>query len=201
MSSNNPYEFDSRFGPEPTDSAANRYAEELVGQDVALPIGQEPGRVESVPVLGTLMFVHGVMEILFAAFLGAVTISIPDAVQRGEENNLAIPLPWSWATLGVYAAMTCWLLVLGLLHLYSGVRIRRFRGRRWGICTLSLGLLSLFGGCICFPTSVLLGGYGLLILFNQPVVLAFRLVTVGHRPEQVRQAFARIGDHPGLGSD
>lgn len=189
MTEPNPYEFES------TDSQAPTLSSSSTPQ---LPPGQRRGKVGHVPLLGTLMVVHGVLEVLFAAFLGAVTVSIPDAVQRGVDTNAVMPARLSTLTFGVYAAMTLWLALLGGLHIYSGARIRRFRGRGGGVAVLCLGFLAVLGGCLCFPASMALGIYGLVVLLDESVALAFRFSDAGFAPDRIRRAFQdlpSVGDH------
>jgi hypothetical protein len=80
---------------------------------------------------------------------------------------------------------------LGILLIYSGISVARYQRRTLAIIALASGLITLFT-CYCFPTSLLLGIYGMILLFNQPVAYAFDLRSKGHSAQEIQKAFLML---------
>ena len=91
----------------------------------------------------------------------------------------------------VYGVSGAAMATIGLLNLISGVMVARFRGRTVAIVALSCGLLTILN-CFCLPTSAALFIYGLIVLLNDPVRLAFKYGERGHTSSEIQQAFARL---------
>ena len=56
---------------------------------------------------------------------------------------------------------------------------------------LCVGMVSIMT-CYCFPTSLALAIYGLVVLLSQPVKLAFDLGDQGYDPTEIQKAFLML---------
>ena len=93
--------------------------------------------------------------------------------------------------LAVYGSMGLVSLVIGVLGIWAGIRMLKFRGRTLGIVALSSGLLSI-AGCYCLPTAIGLFVYGLIVLLNEPVKRAFVMGEQGRTAAEIQNHFARL---------
>ena len=162
--------------------------------EITLPPGQQRGMVAQVPIVGVLMMVLGGMELI--AGLAAVALSVSLSVaftelQNNPERNGPPQGFVTWVS-AFYGGAAALLLVVGTLKALCGFRIFRFQGRLFGIVSLSTGLLTVIT-CYCFPTSLALAVYGLIVLLNQPVALAFQLGEQGYSADRIQQAFRQLG--------
>ena len=103
----------------------------------------------------------------------------------------AMPAGFEWIMLAVYGSMGLVSLVIGVLGIWAGIRMLKFRGRTLGIVALSSGLLSMFG-CYCLPTAIGLFIYGLIVLLNEPVKRAFAMGEQGRTASEIQNQFARL---------
>ena len=103
----------------------------------------------------------------------------------------AMPAGFEWIMLAVYGSMGLIFLVVGVLGIWAGIRMLKFRGRTLGIVALSSGLLSMFG-CYCLPTAIGLFIYGLIVLLNEPVKRAFAMGEQGRTASEIQNQFARL---------
>ena len=105
----------------------------------------------------------------------------------------AAPMPagFEWIMLAFYGSMGLIFLVVGVLGIWAGIRMLKFRGRTLGIVALSSGLLSMFG-CYCLPTAIGLFIYGLIVLLNEPVKRAFAMGEQGRTASEIQNQFARL---------
>ena len=101
------------------------------------------------------------------------------------------PVGFEWMMLAIYGSMGLVSLVIGVLGIWAGIRMMRFRGRTFGIVALSSGLLSL-AGCYCLPTAIGLFVYGLIVLLNPSVKHAFEMGEQGHSANEIQNHFARL---------
>jgi hypothetical protein len=167
------------------------------GGMLGLPDGQPRGLVGHVPILGVLMIVQGVLNGLFgfgAAFYAVFIPQIMTQVQQQQQQGADVPpMPEDFAFYAYLIGGTIAVLMLsiGVSTVVAGVRLMRFKGRGFGIGTLCFGMLSLFS-CYCFPTYLALAIYGLIVLLNPSVKLAFELGKGGHSAKQIQQAFIML---------
>jgi hypothetical protein len=83
------------------------------------------------------------------------------------------------------------LLSSGILGVWGGIRMMKFRGYKLGIIALSGGLLTIFG-CYCAPTAIALFIYGLIVMLNPQVKQAFEMGEQGRSPADIQNHFARL---------
>lgn len=105
----------------------------------------------------------------------------------------AAPMPagFELIMLAMYGSMGLISLVIGVLGIWAGIRMLKFRGRTLGIVALSSGLLSI-AGCYCLPTAIGLFIYGLIVLLNEPVKRAFAMGEQGRTASEIQNQFARL---------
>ena len=105
----------------------------------------------------------------------------------------AAPMPagFELIMLAMYGSMGLISLVIGVLGIWAGIRMLKFRGRTLGIVALSSGLLSI-AGCYCLPTAIGLFIYGLIVLLNEPVKSAFAMGEQGRTAADIQNQFARL---------
>ena len=101
------------------------------------------------------------------------------------------PVGFEWMMLAIYGSMGLVSLVIGVLGIWAGIRMLKFRGRTFGIVALSSGLLSI-AGCYCLPTAIGLFVYGLIVLLNEPVKRAFAMGEEGRTAAEIQNHFARL---------
>ena len=102
-----------------------------------------------------------------------------------------MPAGFEWMLLAIYGSMGLISLVIGVLGIWAGIRMLKFRGRILGIVALSSGLLSI-AGCYCLPTAIGLFVYGLIVLLNEPVKRAFAMGEQGRTAAEIQNHFARL---------
>lgn len=105
----------------------------------------------------------------------------------------AAPMPagFELIMLAMYGSMGLISLVIGVLGIWAGIRMLKFRGRTLGIVALSSGLLSI-AGCYCLRTAIGLFIYGLIVLLNEPVKRAFAMDEQGRTASEIQNQFARL---------
>lgn len=166
-----------------------------------LPLEMQRGLVNHVPVLGVLTIVQGSMVALVGIFLVAMAVLVPAMMGAGgvfpvgpgmpQRPAPPMPAPAEWIMAGVYGAMGLTAIGLGVLNIVGGIRILQFRGRILGIVAWSCGLLSLFS-CYCFPTSIALFIYGVIVMNNAPVKRAFDMAAAGESSADIRAHYSQL---------
>ena len=186
MSANNPYD--------PIQGSSGHE----IDDDIRLPEGQTRGMTGQAGIVGALMIVQGVMDLAAAGFAAFYALLFPQMMnamqqQQGGQAGQAPAMPAGALETIMFGAgaVAVGLVVIGLLLIYAGIGVMRFQQRTIAMISLALGLLTLFT-CYCFPTSLLLAGYGFVFLLNQPVSLAFDLRGRGHAVRRIQQAFLRL---------
>lgn len=101
-----------------------------------------------------------------------------------------MPVGLEWMMLAIYGSMGLVSLVIGVMGIWVGLRMMKFRGRTFGIVALSCGLLSI-SGCYCLPTAIGLFVYGLIVLMNPSVKRAFEMGEQGLSAGEIQNHFAR----------
>jgi len=175
--SDNPYAFNQTTAPAPTGSR---------------------GMVHHVMALSILMIVHGSLTALCGLGAGAMAFVMPALIkaQAGmprQPGMPAQPMPVEMETmmLVIYGGAGIVLLFSGILGVWGGVRIMKFRSYTLGIVALSGGLLAIFG-CYCAPTAIALFIYGLIVMLNPQVKQAFEMGEQGRSPADIQSHFARL---------
>jgi hypothetical protein len=138
------------------------------------------GLVGHVPIVAMLMIGLGVLEgalaLLFVMF--ALVSSVLPPESGANPVMLAI----------LYSGLAVFTLSCAVIRLLAGLSVLRFRRRKLGLAALGLGLLTVFTG-LCAPTAIGLAVYGLIVLFNDPVIAAFELGEAGQTADQIQAAF------------
>jgi hypothetical protein len=142
--------------------------------------GADRGLIGHVPVIALLLIVQGVLELLFCT-LGIGFLSL---VFFGPKQDLE-----AFRGLGILmAAISAPTLISGVLRIFAGIFNLRFRHRGLGIAALLVGLVTMMTG-YCAPTAIALAVYGLVVYFNEPVMMAFRLGDSGRPTSEIRSAY------------
>ncbi|HVX11794.1 MAG TPA: hypothetical protein VHC22_11485 [Pirellulales bacterium] len=135
------------------------------------------GLARQIPVVAILLMVQGALELLVGGFFlffgGTVALfAKQEAVQQGMIFG------------GVSTAMGASGVLAGALHAIAGWQNYFYRRRSLGIVALVTGLGSLFT-CYCFPTALLLMGYGLIVYCSAQSAWAFAAAQQGMSREQI----------------
>ncbi|MBL4845491.1 MAG: hypothetical protein JKY65_08200 [Planctomycetes bacterium] len=162
-----------------------------------LPPPQVPGLVGHVRVLSALMMAQGLLDLLAALGLTATGLfmkfGMADAMAQNPQLQQGGALPpgfmqmmtWTYVGMGVVVGL------IGMLHVYAGVRSWQYRERNLGIVSLVVGLGTILT-CYCAPTSMLLFVYGLAVYLNPSVNHAFQLGDKGISADEITLTFSRI---------
>jgi len=160
----------------------------------ALP-PQRPGMVSQVKLFGVLWIMQGGAELLFGSLflcfclllaVGAIRpTSMPELHREPVQQNL----PINMVLTGIGPVLA------GGLRVIAGFRVFQFRSRWLGFFSLPMSIFALPTclfplSCWLAPTSILLGLYGLFVLMNREVGLAFRLRKQGASIDQIYAAFS-----------
>jgi hypothetical protein len=160
-----------------------------------LPQPQAPGLVGQVRILAILMIIQGVLELIMGVFLlfmsvMAMTVmkdAFADMPRSGDGPGPEVMSKFLFAT---YATMGGAGLLLGVLHTYAGYLNFDFRSRTMGIVGAAGGLVSALT-CYCLPTGLALCIYGLIVLLNGPVGMAFDMRRAGYSTDAILATFSR----------
>lgn len=165
---------------------------------IILPEGTGRGGVGHVTVVGILMVVQGILGTLAGVAIGGYAIWMPSILSEMRQQTPpgGNPAPamtgemetWFVVGMGMIALMIG---VLGILTIWMGIHVIRFRSRRMAIAVLVAGMLNLTT-CYCFPTAFILAVYGCVVLLNSSVALAFELRRQNHSAASIQEAFAAL---------
>ena len=187
MSSNDP------FGG----NAQNPYSFSDTPQ-VQLPPDMQRGLVHHVTALSILTIVQGTLVLLYGIGLSVLAFVMPAVMRtqvamQGQPGMPAgaMPAGFEWMMMAIYGSMGLVSFVIGVLGIWAGIRMMKFRGRTFGIMALSSGLLSI-AGCYCLPTAIGLFVYGLIVLLNVSVKRAFEMGEQGDSANEIQNHFARL---------
>jgi len=195
MTSGNPN--DDPFSAMNPYSAATVRADALREGELQLPDVQTRGMISQVPILGVLMILQGAMEFLVGIVIVGYAIFMPQfmqqmqnqAAKQGGPQPPALPAQAAaWITIGG-SVLAVVILAIALLTIYSGFKVYRFKSRTLAIVSLFSGLV-MIATCYCFPTSLALTIYGLIVMLNPSVKLGFDLQKNGYSAQNIQRAFA-----------
>lgn len=170
----------SQFNPTPR--SENPYAAPISAQ--AYNPGGQYGNAphdsfpNQVPVIGILMIVQGVLELLLGLFMVAMAgffplmMAIDPGMGRGMGPGQGPGAPPVWIIGIVYVVLGLVISIPGILRIYAGYNVYRFRRRIFAIVVNCLGFVTLIT-CYCAPTAIALGVYSLIVLLQPSVVSAF----------------------------
>ena len=166
--------------------------------EIILSPTQRRGFVAHVPIVGGLMITQGVLEVLLGCLFGGMAIFGQEIVAQMTSGNPAVQqMGWTdeQMRLGVsllYGAIGLGLFILAAITIFAGWKTLRYENRTVGQIGLGVGFASLVLGCYCFPTSLILGIYGLIALNDGAVKIAYELRKAGYSPKQIRQVFKSL---------
>lgn len=151
------------------------------------PGGRVRGLVGHVRVLGILMIVQGILDLLMGLLLGAMAGVFPLVSTMNPDAEPPPPgmLPFM---IGIYGTMGLAGIVPGVLNIWAGVRVMKFRQRTFGIAAVSIGASAILT-CYCGFTAIGLLVYGLIVLLDASVKQAFELGDQGYKPDQIDAMF------------
>jgi hypothetical protein len=178
----NPYESPTRVAPEASKEPG------------PLPPPQAPGLAGHIRIVAVLMMIQGffeaafggiiiVMAFVFPAGMAAMIAADPQAQASGADPQVAARMMMT-----IYLIMGLGGVLPGLLHLAAGFRNVQYRGRALGIAALSFGLGTI-PICICLPTALMLGAYGLVVYLHESSVRVFEMGEQGYSPEAIYATF------------
>lgn len=147
--------------------------------------------VGQVKIVGILMMVNGLTVALMGAIyavMGSVMMGIappPPAGGGGPPPELFLI---------IYGTIGAAVLLVGVLNIIAGYRVMTMRNRVLGLVALFTNVVTLMT-CYCAPTAIAMMVYGLIVLFQSDVGLAFEMVARGATPEEaVRRHTRSYGD-------
>jgi hypothetical protein len=166
---------------------------------VQLPPEMQRGLVHHVMALGILTIVQGSLVSLLGIGGCAMAVIFPlilkmeggMARRPGMQPGPPMPPEIEWLLPLIYGSFGVIFLTVGLLGIWSGIRMLKFKGRTLGFVALSTGLIASFG-CYCLPTAIGLFIYGLIVLLNAPVKRAFEMGEQGRTADEIQNHFARL---------
>jgi hypothetical protein len=127
--------------------------------------------VNHVPILAGLMIAQGALECL----LGALFAGMGPFMYYMAKSQSSGTGPAESAVISIYMSGVGLLaLTAGILNITAGVKGIKYRGRVLGIVALVSGVVTL-PTCYCFPTSLMLLVYGLIVYLNPEVARAFEM--------------------------
>ena len=142
-----------------------------------------------IKVVAILMIVQGSLEILMGLFFTAMgplvfgltrwTSTLPGAAPPPPGMDVSMGIASA-----IYVVMGLPVLAVGILRIVAAIRNLKFRGRGLGIVALACGAVSVMS-CYCFPTSIALMVYGLVVYLDQQSQRAFGLGEEGRAPEAI----------------
>ena len=159
------------------------------------------GWVSQVRIVAVLNAVQGGFEIPIGLMYIGAAFFIPAMMRMDQGNNPNFrngngpPEEVGWILFGVYLAMGLPVLLVGILRIWAGVSNYRFRGRMLGLVSLVVGLVSLFS-CYCAPTGVAILIYGLIVMLNPAVKMAFEMGDRGMPASQILASFVPYRTQP-----
>ena len=150
------------------------------------------GMVGHVRVLGILMIVQGALDIAMGVMLIVMAIIMPMMMQNDPAfQRPGVDAPPQAFFIGMmigYGGIGLTITAVALLNIYAGWQTFNFRQRNLGMIGIALGPLAILT-CYCFPTSLALLIYGLIVFLNPSVVEAFRLGKEGRSADEIDAMF------------
>ena len=134
-------------------------------------------------LLGILMVCNGALTSLFGIYGVVMAFTMPSIIAQDPNNKLE-PEVSMFLTIfmGIYGA--CFLGV-AILSILAGLGVRQYRGYVFATVALVANMATVIT-CYCFPTSLALLIFGLIVLLDSDVKNAFRAVASGETPESIR---------------
>ncbi|HRX78868.1 MAG TPA: hypothetical protein P5307_07385 [Pirellulaceae bacterium] len=172
-----------------------------------LPPPQEPGMVSQIRIVSILMMVQGTLDLLFGLGMIGMGFFMAFAMREAMVNDpqfqqgngpppelMVNMISWGYGVIGVVMAL------IGALNIFAGYRNWKYNSRTLGIVALvaGVGTILTMVGCYCFPTSLALCIYGLIVYLNASAAAAFRMGDEGYTGDEITMTFSplRQGQSP-----
>ena len=137
-----------------------------------------------VGVLGILLAIHGVLLLVLGGFCLFVAIAAPMMLANVPDEGMYDTKATQTMIVLVYGFFAVFALLAGFAQLLSGIRLTRFRGRVFGIVSISMGVVCWFS-LVCAMTGIPLMIYGFVVLLNRDVIQAFELAKQGKAKREI----------------
>jgi hypothetical protein len=194
----NPFS-DSNLDPKPSPFSPNPYQTpnfvEPVGVADGGGIELSPSILTQQRVVTILMIVQGGLSSLMGVLVLVLAGIIPAMIEMGQANNAGRGGPppefTRTMTIGYVVVGVCNLLV-GILQVCAGAFGIVLRGYTLGLVALVSGLLTITS-CYCFPTSLALLVYGMIIYCHSTTRTAFQLAREGRTYNELMRLAAMRG--------
>lgn len=151
--------------------------------------------VHQVRIVAILNAVQGGLELLMGMMTAGMGIFFPVMLQIEKSANPGQPRAASdppeaffWLMAAMYGALGLAVLTGGILRLAACVQNFRFQGRTLGFVSLIGGMASVLS-CYCAPTAIAILVYGLIVLLNPAVTMAFAMRRQGYSVDEILAAF------------
>jgi len=145
--------------------------------------------VNQVPVIGILMIVNGSLVTLLGvliAIIGPVMFSFIGAAQGPQGAPIPQEAQQVLTVVSVfYVIYGSIIAIVGIMNIAGGISALRFRSRNFVIAALFFNIAALCS--YCFPTSLGLLIWGLIVMFQGDVAYAFSLGASGYTADEIRQ--------------
>ena len=163
--------------PEPPENPYAATVPQISHDPTALPIGS--GLVNQVMVVGILQIVIGVMELLMGGLLlfYAVFFSFIMPNMENQGGNVPPPEAMLWLSIGCGVGGVI-VLAVSILRIVAGIYSFWFKQRTLMLASLIGGMVTILT-CYCSLFSLGIGIYGLIVMIDPAVRLAYRLSADG----------------------
>lgn len=140
-------------------------------------------------VVAILMIVQGSVSTLAGLFFAGIAVVVPMVLEMDQRNNNNFngggpPPELRWIMMAAYGAMSMCALIPGCLQIYAGIQGWKLRRHKFAIVALAAGVLTIMT-CYCFPTSLALLIYGLIIYLHDTTKRAFQLAEEGRTFDEI----------------
>lgn len=152
----------------------------------ALP--SSSGLVNQVMVVGILQIVFGAMEVLMGGLLLFYAIFF-SFIFPNMEQQVPPPAEIFWLSLG-FGTGGVIVFSAAILRIVSGIYSFWFKRRTMMLVSLIGGMVTVFT-CYCAVFSLGVGIYGLIVMLDPGVKLAYQLSADGVPAEEIKARFAR----------
>jgi len=150
------------------------------------------GMVNHAMPVGILMVVQGALNCIFGGLAVIYAVMMPRFIAQANQPGQPQLTPNTGLIFAVGGGVAAFVMIsLGLLWIFSGLSVTRYKRRTLAIVSLAAGMVTLFT-CYCFPTSLMMGIYGLIFLFNPSVTTAFEMRGEGKSVDDIKRKFLSL---------
>ncbi len=149
------------------------------------------GLVNQVMVVGVLQIVLGALELMMGGLLLFYAVMFAFVMPNIEDRTEDLPPPEAmfWISIGLAVAG---LIISGfaILRIFTGINGFWFKRRTMMLVSLLGGMVTILT-CYCSLFSLGVGIYGMVVMLDPAVRLAYQLSAEGVPAEEIRARFAR----------